>query len=163
MSTAPTESEYELGEVVEEDFVKPRGPDNDDEMDITPMIDITFLLLIFFLVTSKMDEQAPVNLPKARHGNVVPDKDAIVIVMKRGSGEEAEVTKGDGGGFSQNIEQQNSELAEYIQQEFDAGKLKVVIRAEESVRQGEISRVSEAIGQSMPEGELINFATMEQN
>ena len=31
---------------------------DDAEMDITPMIDITFLLLIFFLVASKMDEGA---------------------------------------------------------------------------------------------------------
>lgn len=29
-------------------------PPMDDEMDITPMIDMTFLLLIFFILTSKM-------------------------------------------------------------------------------------------------------------
>ncbi len=32
------------------------------------MIDIVFLLLIFFLVASKMDESAAVRLPPARHG-----------------------------------------------------------------------------------------------
>ena len=38
------------------------------ELDITPMIDITFLLLIFFLVASTPDLQVEVKLPPARHG-----------------------------------------------------------------------------------------------
>lgn len=40
----------------EEDFVLPRKKREDDEMDITPMIDITFLLLIFFIVCSTMEK-----------------------------------------------------------------------------------------------------------
>ena len=39
----------------DDSFVMPRRKRDDDEMDITPMIDITFLLLIFFVVASKMD------------------------------------------------------------------------------------------------------------
>jgi len=38
----------------------------------------------------------------------------------------------------------------------------VIIRAEETVRHGEIGRVSEAIGESMEEGQMINIAVMEQ-
>lgn len=147
---------------VEEDFLTPRPPGTDDELDITPMIDITFLLLIFFLVTSKMNEAAPVALPQARHGSVVAGKEAAIIVMKRGTGELAEVTKGDGGAFSPDPEQQNAEIAEYIQQEIDAGKVQVIIRAEGAVRHGEIGRVSEAIGESIEEGKMINIAVMEQ-
>ena len=33
---------------------------NDGDMDITPMIDITFLLLIFFLVATRMDTESAI-------------------------------------------------------------------------------------------------------
>ncbi len=147
---------------VEEDFLRPRPPSVDDELDITPMIDITFLLLIFFLVSSKMTAEQAVDLPKARHGGVVAGKESVIIIMKRGSGDAAEVRKSDGSPFSIDTEQQNAEIAEYVQQGLDAGKKHVIIRAEGSVRHGEIGRVSGAISESLENGEHINIAVMEQ-
>lgn len=155
-------AELDAGLEVEEDFLKPRAPSNDDELDITPMIDITFLLLIFFLVSSKMNAEQAVDLPKARHGGVVAAKESVVILVKRGSGDQAEVQKADGSPFSQDTEQQNAEIAEYVANGLDAGKKHVIIRAEGAVRHGEIGRVSEAISESLEEGELINIAVMEQ-
>lgn len=147
---------------VEEEFFQPRPRGDDDELDITPMIDITFLLLIFFLVTSKMNDPAPVDLPKARHGSVVAGKEAAIIVMKRGSGDQAEVTRAEGAPFSIDTEQQNAEIAEYVRNELDAGKKRVILRAEGAVRQGEIGRVSEAIAESLDEGMMISIAIAEQ-
>jgi len=49
-----------------------QNPD-DGELDITPMIDITFLLLAFFVVVSKMDPQQAVDLPRATFGVSVQD------------------------------------------------------------------------------------------
>ena len=46
----------------------------DTEMDITPMIDCTFLLLIFFLLTFKADEGATIPLPPAKYGIPVSAK-----------------------------------------------------------------------------------------
>ena len=37
-----------------DDFVLPRKKRDEEEMDITPMIDIVFLLLIFFMLTLKI-------------------------------------------------------------------------------------------------------------
>ncbi|QDV27360.1 ExbD/TolR family protein [Aureliella helgolandensis] len=144
------------------EFLQPRAPTSDDELDITPMIDITFLLLIFFLVSSKMTAEQAVPLPPAKHGSLVSPKESVIVIMKRGTGDEAEVQKSDGTPFSSDIEQQNAEVAEYIQQGLDSGKKHVIIRAEETVRHGEIGRVSEAIGESMEEGQMINIAVMEQ-
>lgn len=155
-------------EIVEEDleaveeFYLRRPSRTDDEMDITPMIDIVFLLLIFFLVSSKMTAEQAVDLPKARHGGVVAGKESVILLMKRGSGDQAEVLKADGSGFSVDVEQQNAEIAEYVQTGIDAGKKHVIIKAEGNVRHGEIGRVSEAISESMEEGEVINIAVMEQ-
>ena len=49
----------------DDDAVPPRAKREDEEMDITPMIDITFLLLIFFVVASKMDPSQTGNIPDA--------------------------------------------------------------------------------------------------
>ena len=140
--------------------LKPRP--NDDEIDITPMIDIVFLLLIFFIVSSKMNAEQAVDLPKARHGGVIAGKESVIILIKRGTGEQSEVLKADGTKFTSDIEQQNIDIAEYVQKGFDTGKKHVVIKAEGAVRQGEIKRVSGAISEAMNEGEVINIAVMEQ-
>lgn len=153
---------YSFEEEEEEALIKARSADNEDELDITPMIDITFLLLIFFLVSSKMTAEQAVDLPKARHGGVVAGKESVIIIVKRGTGDQAEVLKGDNTAFSLDVEQQNSEIAEYVQQGFDAGKKHVIVKAEGNVRQGEIQRVNEAISESLEEGQLINTAVMEQ-
>ena len=55
----------------------------DAELDITPMIDITFLLLAFFVMVSKMDPTTAVDLPKAQYGFTVPEKNCVVFVVTR--------------------------------------------------------------------------------
>ena len=60
-----------------------RFTQSDDEMDITPMIDITFLLLIFFLVASTPDRQTAVDLPTARFGRGVSQNNAVITGTER--------------------------------------------------------------------------------
>jgi hypothetical protein len=63
--------------------VLPRRPVQDTaEMDITPMIDITFLLLIFFLVCSTAAMQSAVELPPARHGTGISDRNAVILTVQ---------------------------------------------------------------------------------
>ena len=59
------------------------GRKDDDEVDITPMIDITFLLLIFFVVASKMDPTQTGRIPPASNGLSVSAKDSAVIFISR--------------------------------------------------------------------------------
>ena len=54
------------------------------DLDITPMIDITFLLLIFFLVSSKMDQDAAVDLPPAKNGMNVVNNQSVMIILRKG-------------------------------------------------------------------------------
>ncbi len=72
-----------------------RNPD-DGELDITPMIDVTFLLLAFFVVVSRMDPQAAVALPMASYGDSIQDKEAVtlIVVLDEATGEKAEIYKG---------------------------------------------------------------------
>lgn len=55
---------------------------------MTPMIDVVFQLIIFFIVTMKLDEQkADIELEMAKHGPTIKDEDPrtmIIEVDKRG-------------------------------------------------------------------------------
>ena len=54
----------------------------DGELDITPMIDVTFLLLIFFMVCSTMEGNVDEDVPVARYGTGVETRKATIIVVK---------------------------------------------------------------------------------
>ncbi|MBN2302235.1 MAG: biopolymer transporter ExbD [Lentisphaerae bacterium] len=58
------------------------------EIDMTPMIDVVFQLIIFFIVTIKMEEQkADIELEMAKHGPIIKDEDPrtmVIEVDKRG-------------------------------------------------------------------------------
>lgn len=47
----------------DDDFVLQRRGDDFDEMDLTPMVDVTFLLLIFFMVTASFSIQKSIAVP----------------------------------------------------------------------------------------------------
>ena len=48
----------------EDDEVPKRQPRQDDELDMTPMVDVTFLLLIFFMVTASFSLQKSIEMPR---------------------------------------------------------------------------------------------------
>lgn len=55
------------------------------DLDITPLIDVVFLLLIFFLVTSTFskteDAEIPINLPSAASGDKVTETQKVVLFI----------------------------------------------------------------------------------
>ena len=99
--------------------MKIRHADHRDkiELQMTPMIDIVFLLLIFFLVASKMDESASVTLPEARHGTEVTSNDALVILVAKGTGDDAIVKTFDGREIQGDEAAQETQIGEYIEAE----------------------------------------------
>ncbi|TWT98066.1 Biopolymer transport protein ExbD/TolR [Botrimarina colliarenosi] len=73
-----------------------RAASGEDDVDITPMIDITFLLLIFFLVTSTPDQESAVHLPEALHGEAVSQLESTVFTVSQEAGDVASVYAADG-------------------------------------------------------------------
>ena len=82
----------------DEGALLPKRPiDDSADMDITPMIDITFLLLIFFIVCSTMSASTAVELPDARHGTGVDERNSVIITIDaQGDGQAPAVYLGDG-------------------------------------------------------------------
>lgn len=137
------------------------GIKDEDELDITPMIDITFLLLIFFVVASKMDPTQTGRTPKATHGLSVSAKDSAVLFMSAGSGEKAIIKNLDGAEFSSDEETQISEIVEYVTEELDRGKQQVMILGDEDVRVGEVTRVQTIIGDAFEDLDATYIAVQE--
>ena len=99
------------------------------DLDITPMIDITFLLLIFFLVSSKMDQDAAVDLPPAKNGMNVVNNQSVMIILRKGEDRRALISTGAGREFplANGLEAQEEEIAKYVEEELRPGNKKISI------------------------------------
>ena len=146
--------------------VLPRRPVSDTaEMDITPMIDITFLLLIFFLVCSTASVQTAVELPPARHGTGVSDQTSVVItVADRGGPGPALVYLADGRKgkpLAGDEDDQQTQIKEAVERGWSEGKSTVLVKAEKGVKHGDTWRVYTAAGQAEVEGIRLHVAVLE--
>ncbi|MEM8947091.1 MAG: biopolymer transporter ExbD [Planctomycetota bacterium] len=63
-----------------------RQPKSEDDMDLTPMVDVTFLLLIFFMITAAFALQKSIEVPPIQDDEAVPtqtvddlEKDSVVV------------------------------------------------------------------------------------
>ncbi len=120
------------------------------EMDITSMIDLTFLLLIFFLVAGKMDPTGQIQLPPARYGMPVVEKSSIILTLAAAEDGKAIVYCGNGI-VEQNringsdLAAQEERVANYVEHEFLSGaKENVLIKAAQDLKTREVTRIAKA-------------------
>lgn len=61
-----------------------RKKSEDAAVDLTPMIDVVFQLIIFFIVTIKMDDQLnkDIILEDAPHGPIIEEMDPLSVVLE---------------------------------------------------------------------------------
>ncbi len=138
---------------------KSKKKEFDGAFDITPMIDVVLLLLIFFMVSARMAPQNVVKLPSAKNGDMAAMHDAVVLVVKPGSSEAALVSTPSGRKFSVDQEVQSAEIAEYVENAFlDARKKYVLIQGEPRVLTSEMMRVQQAAGSVLNPGQEILIA-----
>lgn len=149
----------------DDDYVMPKKKREDEEMDITPMIDITFLLLIFFVVCSKMDPTQMGAIPEAQNGVAVSAKQSAVVFIEPFGKDKVLLRRVDGSEFSRDEESQIGELVEYIRKETTStvGEQKdnVMIMGDAEVSVGEVTRVQKIIGDAFPEMESTYIAVKE--
>ena len=57
------------------------------KIDMTPMVDVAFLLLIFFMSTSQFDppQKAPITLPDSHSNLKVPESNVLVLAIDKES------------------------------------------------------------------------------
>ena len=143
--------------------IVPRRQREDTEMDITPMIDCTFLLLIFFLLTFKADEGATIPLPPAKYGVGVPAKNAVVLTLEKGStAQSAKVYLGntvssESLARSSDPKALEEEIADYVERELAKGSRKkeyLLIKAAQDVKHRDVATVARAASRAAAVQEL---------
>ncbi len=138
------------------DVLPRRKSDDEADLDITPMIDITFLLLAFFVMVSKMDPQLPVDLPQALNGDVIPEKNCVVLVVLKGAGDdEYSIYKGLTKSGADKIVgddpvEQEEQIAEYVEQTLSRNPViqTILIKAEGEVTTGAVETVKRGVAGS---------------
>jgi biopolymer transport protein ExbD len=150
----------------EDDFAIPRKKRGDEEMDITPMIDITFLLLIFFVVCSTMDPTPMGKIPEAEHGLAVSADNSAVIYINPAGGDDVVVSRMDGTEFSKDENTQASEIIEYITSELEKslGKRKryVMLFGDAKVKVLHVTRIQKVIGDAFEDLDSTYIAVRER-
>lgn len=113
------------------------------DLDITPMIDVTFLLLIFFMVASTMKGTPDVDVPPAEHSIGVDSAGAAVITIlaAQSTTELPRIVLGDGDGEETDLKG----IRSFVEEQVRAGKRRIVVKAEGDVPHGLVEDVAKAI------------------
>lgn len=137
----------DAGEVIA--FRRPKREEVD--LDITPMIDVTFLLLIFFLVSATVETAKAVDLPPAKFGKGVGVQGSLVItVADRGLTVPPAVYLADGKvgePLPDDPDTQRDMIRQAVTEALQTGKSNVLIKAERSLRHREVARIMEDAAQ----------------
>ncbi len=135
----------------------------DEEVDITPMIDITFLMLIFFLVTSTPDQKTEIELAEALHGSAVSQLESTIISIGFAGLEQSPVYGADGripeAILSEDFEKQKEQITKLVSQGLSEGKTNVIIKADKAVAYRNVDRVIKSI--SATEGIQLHLAVLD--
>ncbi len=115
---------------------KKKGGIGEADLDITPMIDVTFLLLIFFMVTSTMQGTPDRDIPVAKSGNAKSPSGMLELIVA------APVTEGGTAelildGKPTTMDEAKAQIAS----EASTGDLEIMILAERRVPSGFIGDV----------------------
>lgn len=127
----------------------------DAELDITPMIDVTFLLLIFFMVTSTMQANKDRDIPSSTSGGQVNTVGMLELVVL------APTTRG---GDSEMLLEGSSvtldEIRSQVSQEAAAGEVEVMVMAEGQVPNSVVGEIEALLGEI--EGAIYHFGVQEK-
>ncbi len=139
------------------DSPKPRKNLVDSEVDITPMIDCVFLLLIFFMVSSTMKGTPDLDLPTAHYGTGVPAGNATIVTIRRTeAGGPPAILLGDGRGPETDL----AGLKSYVEESLQKTKRHVIIKAERDIPHGFVQEVTKVVNDV--EGTIFNIGVQDK-
>jgi biopolymer transport protein ExbD len=123
-----------------------RRPDRETpEFDITAMVDLVFMMNIYFLVTFITVAMGEMSLPAADHALALDAETAVVLsVIRSLDGESVDVYLGNGkkGEPLKDPAEQERQIQAALDEGVAAGKTAVLIKAESKVRLADLFRIS---------------------
>jgi biopolymer transport protein ExbD len=153
---------FGLGGIGSEELIPRRPHQEPPEFDITAMVDLVFMMNIYFLVTFVTVALSQVDLPAASHVAPLDADSSVVLTVTGGGGEPVVLYVGDRekGVPIRSLEQQEASVKAAVEEGVAAGKTEVLLKAEKKVRLGDLFRISSAA--SAVEGVKLNVAVMEK-
>jgi biopolymer transport protein ExbD len=115
----------------------------EDEPDFTAMIDMTFILLAFFIVTSTMEVSTTLTLPPARSGEGLTDKATIISIYFDGESPEVYLADAKTGSPAT-----MAEVTEYVAEGISQQRARVLIKADRETPSGFVEDVARAAGRA---------------
>jgi biopolymer transport protein ExbD len=116
----------------------------EEELDLTPLIDVAFLLQIFFMITSTIAMASNIVMPEAKNGQAPNLTKAITMtIYHTESGPELYLADGKG---KKGIAQL-TDIPAYVQEEIAKGNNLILIKADASVASGYVEDVARAASQ----------------
>lgn len=135
-------------EILADEPLVPRRPIHDEaRFDITAMIDLVFMMNIFFLVTTVGAVLAEVDLPVARHCAPADRDTCVIVMMLAGAEGTAIVSVEDDDTPLPDPEAQEREVRAAIEAGVRAKKNTVLIKAEKAVKLRDVARIGAIAGQ----------------
>jgi len=153
---------YGLGGSAAEDLIPHKPHQEPPEFDITAMVDLVFMMNIYFLVTFVTVSMTQIDLPAASHAAPLDADTSVILTVVGGAGEPMELYVGDreSGKPIRGVDQQEASVRTAVEEGVAAGKTEVLLKAEKKVRLGDLFRISAAA--SAVEGVKLNVAVMEK-
>jgi biopolymer transport protein ExbD len=154
---------FGLSDSAFDQFIPRKPQEETPEFDITAMVDLVFMMNIYFLVTYVTVALGEISLPTANH--VAPldaDTATIVTVMRSPDGRAINVFLGDdtkSAPITDPAEQQRR-VQQLVEQGMAGGKTDVLLKAEKKVRLGDLFRIATAAG---VEGVKLHVAVTEKD
>src|SRR3954466_14151422 len=156
-------SSFSLGESGSDALFSRRLDPEPPEFDITAMVDLVFMMNIYFLVTFVTVAMGELTLPTAKHVAALDADSAVIFTIARTlDGKSITVYLGDGqkGEPITDSAQQEKRVQEAVEQGKVAGKTEVLLKAEKKVRLSDLFRVATA---ASVEGIKLHVAVVERD
>jgi biopolymer transport protein ExbD len=157
---------FHLGTSGADELIARRPDSEPPEFDITAMVDLVFMMNIYFLVTFVTVSMGALNLPTATHVSALDADSATVLTVVRSlDGKSVTVYLGDGvkGEALNDPAQQEQRIAAAVEQGAAAGKKDVLLKAEKKVRLADLFRVATAATSGNIEGVHLHIGVLEKD
>jgi len=143
-----------LGPSGADELIARRSDEESPEFDITAMVDLVFLMNLYFLVTFLTVAMGQMALPTADHASPLDaDKAVILSLIRSLDGESVTVYLGDGetGEALNDADVQEKRVQAAIEEGIASGKSAVLLKAESKVRLADLHRISALVsGHDVP-------------
>lgn len=132
----------------------------DDVIDMTPMVDVVFQLMTFLLLTYNASGGPKVDVPVARHGLGVEEKQAVVLTLvpPASAGEKVQVYSGDDPDSDRPLASDEL-IRKVVSDALGQGRRKVILQADGTVPYGEVVRIASVV--SEVEGIMLHIGVQE--